>query len=265
MPIKPLATIGGLSSLAVMDSKKLAKISDKMKEIDRANQAVCKRNTQATGQLMTLTMMCDAPYSRLRQVLAQIEQKRSAIEDAAFKLRKEKIQVKRLRENGDELAVLKAEQMEHNFYRSRNYLESALKELATYQEVYDEIKQAHNIPDDWDELDLEKEEIANHIRMAFRNGIRNVMATGSLGQGTTEYLEQFGIHPITAYQMIKQYVDDCDALLKDGKAPTVNHLYDFLDQCAENFKDSHKAVMRRIGINNLIKDEYLFQEMRDAV
>ena len=260
-----LINIGELTSLTVIDSKKLAKISDKMKEIDRANKSVCKRNTQATGQLMTLTMLCDAPYRRLRQVLAQIEQKRSAIEDTSFKLRKEKVQVKRLRKTGDELDLIEAEQLDHNFYRSRNYLESALKELATYQLVYDEIKAAHNIPDNWDELDLEKEEVANHIRMAFRNGIRNVMANGTLGQGTTEYLEQFGIHPITAFQMIKNYVNSCDTMLKEGKAPTVDHLYDFLDQCAKTFKDCHKAVMRRIGINDLIKDEYLFQEMRNAV
>ena len=97
-PQNELINISELTSLSVIDSKKLAKISDKMKEIDRANKSVCKRNTQATGQLMTLTMLCDAPYRRLRQVLAQIEQKRSAIEDAAFKLRKEKVQVKRLRD-----------------------------------------------------------------------------------------------------------------------------------------------------------------------
>jgi len=262
--MKDLTLMSGLGELSVIDDKKLAKISDRMKEMDRANQSVCKKNTQATSQLMTLTMMCDAPYRRLRQVLAQIEQKRNAIEDTAFKLRRQKIQVKRLREKNDDLAQLKADELEHGFFRSKSYLESALKELATYQDVYDEIKEAHNIPDNWDELDLEKEEIANHIRMAFRNGVRNVMVSGMMNMGTMEYFEQFGIHPVTAYQMIRDYIDQCEQLLKDGSAPTVDHLYKFLDDCAETFKDCHKAVMRRIGIADLIKDEYLFTEIRDA-
>lgn len=262
---KELSIIDGLNTdLAVIDSKIMARISGRMKEIDRANNALCKKNTQATSQLMTLTMMCDAPYRRLRQVLAQIEKKRNAIEDAVFKMRKQKIHIKRLREKGDELSLLKSDEFDNGFNRSKKYLEAALKELATYQDVYDEIKKSHNIPDDWDELNLEQEEIENHIRMAFRNGVRDIMGKSTLGAGTLEYLEQFGIHPMTAHKMISDYVNECEAMMKDGKAPTVDNLYNFLDHCAEVFKDCHKAVMRRIGISNLIKDEYLFQEMRDV-
>ena len=220
--IKELSIIDGLSTdLAVIDSKVMAKISERMKEIDRANNSVYKKNTQATSQLMTLTMMCDAPYRRLRQVLAQIDSKRNAIEDAVFKMRKSKIRLKRLREKEDELSQVRADELDNGFYRSKKLLEASLKELATYQDVYDEIKQAHN-------------------------------------------LEQFGIHPMTAHKMISDYVNECEVMMKDGKAPTVDSLYNFLDHCAEVFKDCHKAVMRRIGIDNLIKDEYLFQELRDT-
>jgi len=260
-----LALIEDLNTeLAVIDSKKLAKISQRMVEIDRANLTVGKKNTQTTSSLMTLTMMCDAPYRRLRQVLAQIEQKRQALEEAAWEYKKDAIKLKRLRESGDELEQIEADQLEHNRHRSKIYLEGALKELATYQEVYDEIKKSHNIPDDWDELNLESEEITNHIRMAFRNGVRNVMTNGTLGNGTLEYLEQFGIHPMTAHQLIHQYVNDTQKIIEEGKAPTVEHLYEFLDNCGEMFKDAHKSVMKRIGIEELIKDEYLYQELRDT-
>ena len=133
-----------------------------------------------------------------------------------------------------------------------------------YQDTYDEIKAAHNIPDNWDEMDMEKEEISNHIRMAFRNGVRNMVTNGTLGNGTLEYLEQFGIHPITAKQVITDYLSDVEKMINEKKMPSINHLYDFLDQCSDIFQDAHKAVMKRIGIHELIKDEYLFQEMRDT-
>ena len=64
--------------------------------------------------------------------------------------------------------------------------------------------------------------------------------------------------------MIRDYLERCDEVLKDGSMPTVDHLYEFLDHCAESFKDCHKSVMRRIGIDDLIKDEYLFTEMKDV-
>ena len=260
-----LALIEELNTeLAVIDSKKLAKISQRMVEIDRANLTAGKKNTQVTSQLMTLTMLCDAPYRRLRQVLAQIEKSRNAIEENIFNLRKKKVELKRLRESDDELDIIEADHIEHGMQRGKIYLEGALKELAMFQETYDEIKKTHNIPDDWDEVNMEKEEIANHIRMAFRNGVRNIMTGGALGNGTLEYLEQFGIHPQTAHTMIMGYLEKTNKLIEEGRAPTVDHLYEFLDYCADTFKDAHKAVMKRIGIEELIKDEYLYQELRDT-
>ena len=252
------------TELAVIDSKKLAKISQRMVEIDRANLTAGKSNTQTTSSLMTLTMLCDGPYRRLRQVLAQIEKTRNAIEENVFTMRKRKVELRRLRESDDELDMIEADQLEHGMLRGKIYLEGALKELAMFQETYDEIKRTHNIPEDWDEVDMEKDEIANHIRMAFRNGIRNIMTGGSLGNGTLEYLEQFGIHPMTADKMIKGYIEKTNGLIEEGRAPTVDHLYEFLDYCAETFKDSHKAVMKRIGIEELIKSDYLYQELRDT-
>ena len=254
------------TELAVIDSKKLAKISQRMVEIDRANLSFGKKNTQTTSQLMTLTMMCDAPYRRLRQVLAQIERKRTVLEDLAFDLRKKNLRLKKYREKAanDELAAIKADEIEHGLHRSKMYVEGALKELAVFQDTYDEIKEAHNIPDDWDEMDFEKEEISNHIRMAFRNGLRNMITHGTINTGTLEYLEQFGIHPMTAKKLIGDYLAEVDAMVNDGKYPTVNSLYEFLDRSAEIFQDAHKAVMARIGIKDLLKDEWAFMEMRDV-
>ena len=163
---KEISIISDINSeLAVIDNKKMANINERMKEIDRANLTASKKNTQSTSQLMTLTMLCDAPYRRLRQVLSQIERKREALEDASFRFRKQKIQIDRYRKSGDELLILKADELENQILRSKNYIEAALKALATYQDVYEEIKTSHNIPDDWDEMDMEKEEISNHIRM----------------------------------------------------------------------------------------------------
>ena len=260
-----LALIEELNNdLKVIDGKKLAKISERMKEMDRANLSFNKKNTQTTSQLMSLTMMCDAPYRRLRQVLAQIEKKRTTLEGIAFDLRKGKVKLKQLREKDDELSQIEADEMEHGFHRSKGYIEASLKELAVFQDTYDEIKKSFSIPDNWDEMDFEKEEISNHIRMAFRNCVRNVLVTGGMNTGTLEYLEQFGIHPVTAKKIVTDYLAEVESMTADGKYPSVTHLYEFLDKCAEIFQDAHLAVMARIGITELLKDEYMFMDMRDV-
>jgi 3-methyladenine DNA glycosylase AlkD len=85
-----------------------------------------------------------------------------------------------------------------------------------------------------------------------------------MNMGTMEYLEQFGIHPVTAKKLIVDYLAEVEVMVAEGKYPSVTHLYDFLDRCAEIFQDAHHAVMARIGITDLIKDEYVFMEMRDV-
>ena len=67
---------------------KIASMSDKLKEADRANNSFGRMNTQFTNQLLTLTMSADSPYRVLRQCLAEIESRRKAIESAYFEVYK---------------------------------------------------------------------------------------------------------------------------------------------------------------------------------
>jgi hypothetical protein len=192
--------------------------------------------------------------------LAQIESKRSAIEETAFSLKKEQIKIKRLRATNDELDAVEADELEHKLYRSRDYIDAAYKELAVFLETKQEIQEAHNIPDDWDERDAELAEIDNHIKMAFRQAHRDMMNTGRIGLGNMEYLEQFGIHPQTAQRIIANYIQEEEKMIDEGQMPTVNRLYSFLDKMAETFHNAHEDVLNRIGIKELIKDEYLYLE-----
>ena len=246
--------------LATITDKKLAVIAEKMVAIDRANHTAGRSQTQTTNQLMTLTMMTDSPYRRLRQCLSQIEQKRKALEEAYFKMRKKQILIKQWYEKGDEMSVIKAQEAEAGMIRQKDYIDGAFKEIATFQCAYDEIREAHNIPEKWDERDAEEAEIDHHIKQAFRQAHRDMVNTGRIGLGNMEYMEQYGIHIQTATKLIRDYINIEEKQIAKGKAPTVNRLYDFLDSMAETFHDAHKDVMARIGIKELIKDEFLYLE-----
>jgi hypothetical protein len=253
-------SVGGLSTIT---DEKLAIIASKMPEIDRANHTVGRSQTQTTNQLMSLTMMSDSPYRMMRQCLSQIERKRSALEEAYFKMKKKSVQIKRWYEKGDEMSVVKAQEAEAQALRQKDYIDGALKEIATFQCAYEDIRKSHNIPEKWDERDAEIAEIDHHIKQAFRQAHRDVVQTGSITGGNMEYMEQYGIHIQTATKIIRDYVASEDEMIKQGKMPTVEHLYAFLDSMALQFNNAHKLVMKRIGIKELVKEDFLYLEDKD--
>jgi predicted Fe-Mo cluster-binding NifX family protein len=252
-------SVGGLATIT---DEKLAIIAEKMVEIDRVNHTAGRSQTQTTNQLMTLTMMTDSPYRRLRQCMSQIERKRKALEEAYFKMQKKKVQVENWYEKGDEMSVIRAREAEAGMIRQKDYIDGAFKEIATFQCAYDEIRESHNIPENWDEKDAEEAEIDHHIKQAFRQAHRDMVNTGRIGLGNMEYMEQYGIHIQTATKIIADYIASEDKMIAEGKMPTVKHLYAFLDRMAETFHDAHKAVMERIGIKELLKEDFLYLEKK---
>ncbi len=247
------------NGMTTMTPNKIAKIRERMVEMDRANQSLGRKNTQTTNQLMTLTMLTESPYRMMRQCLTQIEKKRTAIEDAHFTAMTNTVNIKQLREKGDELSVIEAAKMEHGQSRHMIYIEGALKEIAVFQEAYDEIRKNHNIPENWDERDAELAEIRHHLRQAFRQSHRDMILTGTITQGNAEYLEQYGIHLQTARNVIAKYIATCEKLIEEGDVPNINHLYEFLDKVVEIFGNEYKHVMAHIGIDDLVRQEYLYR------
>jgi alkylhydroperoxidase/carboxymuconolactone decarboxylase family protein YurZ len=242
--------------------EKLEDISKGMVEIDRSMRSFGKRNTQTVAKLMTLTMLSPcSPYHTLRQILTQIDKKRDALKETAFKLRRKELRIKQNKEKlsdtsiseiDKELLELSIMENQVRVNEASLHIEGALKEIGMYQQTYREICESHNIPEKWDEKDMEEAEIAHHIRAAFRNCIRDLMATGRMNHGTMEYMEQYGINPVHAHKITQAYID---------KNPTTHmDMYVFLDACVDMFQDAYKGVMERLGIKTLIDEQWLYRE-----
>ena len=261
LPIKLDDTF--VSSLETMTPDKIAKINERMVEIDRATHTAGKRNSQTTAQMMSLTMLTDSPYRRLRQILTHIDQKRTALEETYFKYLKTNVEMKEWQKEGDELSLIKIAEVEQGRKRLQVYIEGALKDIAMYQEAYEEIRTNNNIPVLWDEEDFELEEIRHHMRQAFRQAHRDMIHHGTISQGNAEYLEQYGVHLHTAQDVIGKYIAECQRLIdEEGKVPNITHLYGFLDHCVEIFGDEYKNVMKHIGLDNLVRQEFLYRSTK---
>lgn len=264
-----------LMDFKTFDDKKLALVAERMPAINRATQSFGKQNSQATGKLMSLHMIAQSPYRRMKQCLAKIERKRSALKENIFKLRREKVKLdkllrkrillidKELSIDGDDVILhdldiedinIKIEKIATGISDSTLYIEGALKEIGMYQEAYEEIRTSFNISEQWDELDMERAEIEEHVKTSFLHAVRDVMMTGRLNVGTIEYLEQYGVNPNTAYTLVVDYLGT------SGNNTNITTLYDFLDRMYDTFKDEYKLAMKRLGIKTLISEDFLYLE-----
>ena len=248
-----------ISGLATITPKKMQKISDRMVEMERANNSVGRKNTQTTNQLMTLTMLTDSPYRRLRQILAQIENKNNSLREHYFNYQKLQLELKEWEEEDTELSRIKVAEARSGMESGKKYIEGALKEIGIFQDAYEEIRENNNVPELWDEEDAELDEIRHHIRQAFRQSHRDMILTGTITQGNAEYLEQYGIHLQTARNYINQYISQCEELIAEKAYPSIDHLYEFLDKCVETFGEEYIKVMHHIGIKKLVRSEWLFK------
>ena len=109
---------------------------------------------------------------------------------------------------------------------------------------------------------IQRDEIKHHIRQVFRQGHRDIILTGSITQGNAEYFEQYGIHLQVAKRYIEEYINASEKAIDEGQLPNVNHLYAFLDRMVENFKDAHQDVVNHIGLDKLLRGEFLYREDR---
>lgn len=252
----------GFTSLS---SEKVSLMLERMIPITRAMQSFGRSDSQVSRKLMTLTMLSPcSPYRTLRQIIAQIEKKKLALCEAIGQTKLNENTIKKLeKEAANEDGQIEKERceieiaiMKNRMAEQKIYIDGAIKEIGALQTAYFEICKNKGIKENWDEADFESAEIDHHIKSAFRIAIRDVVATGRLSVAAQEYFEQVGINPITGLAHVNLYLTKCS----ETRDPTFENLMEFLDACAEKFKDSHLEVMKRLGIDTLIDQDWLYRE-----
>ena len=238
----------------------LQKICNRLPELERGKKAVGRKNSQTTSTLMTMTMIADSPYRQMKQCLSQIDSKRNGLIESYFNTQKTKVKIAKWEESDNELDKVKAEEAKVQIEQSKVYCENAMKEIGMYQDIYDEIRESHGIPVDWDEEDYEASEIQHAIRMSFRQAIQNLMATDKIAISTVEYWEQFGIHPMVGEKLTREYMNSVRVELNENKLPSVQSMHVFLDQMVETFKDEHKHSLKRIGVEAIVNHSYIYKK-----
>ena len=238
--------------------KQIEKIESRLPELYRAKSIIGKSHSQTSYALQTLSMIDDSPMSRMKQCLSQIEHKYQAVKDAYFNIEEMKLEIKKLEKKKPltEADILKIRKIGSSIDSIQTAMGNSLREIGTFQDMYESIRKSNNIPEVWTEDDFEKQEIANLLRRSFRIGIQSLSNGRSVSIAAVEFWEQLGIHPQSAEAHCRNYLQQVNDIIKDGKEPDVRVMYEFLDGMAEKFKDSYKFAMDRIGLKELGSKEF---------
>jgi len=247
--------------------KQLTEINEWMPAVNKAVSCFSKQNSQTTSSLMSLNMIDSGPYRVLRQIIAQAEKKRASLNEVIYKIEKKKLTHEELAEKMKTVkgiewkkCDLKRNKLQCDVIDSQTHIEAAIKELGALKRRYEEVCKNNDISEDWNEQDFEDGEIEHHIKSIFRNAIRDKMQ-GSHNMGTMEYMEQFGINPITAYILVDNYIADTkEHILNTGQGPDIAAHYVFYDKMYKLFKNEYKKAASRLGLDNITHADFLMKE-----
>lgn len=247
--------------LVSLDKKQIEKIKARLPEYHRAKVMVGHSGSQHTSTLMSMNMISDSPYSRLKQCLAQMNKLMAGCQESYFIIEQQKIDADKIRDSTDRTSRLEVRRLESEIAVTSTGMESNLRKIGMFQDMYDSLIKNNNIPENWTEEDYEKSEIPNMIKSCFRITIQDLSMTGRVSKASVEFSEQLGIHPQMVEHRTREYMINTQQILVETKEITIQLMYDFLDEMVEEFKDCYKNALTRMGLNTIGSEDFIVKGM----
>jgi len=214
-----------------------------------------------------INMSFHSPIRNMRQVAAEMGNKKNALDSAKWRQVENEIKLRKLEEklkNGIENGTLdywkevelkvKLAQMKEGFAEGMTYIEGAMKDVLALEEIYQQLKSKVS---NFSEYDVEKEETISHMKRSLVQCLRDVRQMGAISKGEQEYVEQIGINPSKLQMILKQYVEN------EAKSDSwdVGDLHEFVDSLARELSETYKVdqkVLLLQGMDPEPNEEFTF-------
>jgi len=244
----------------------LSRVEQMLPALERASKTAGRRDTQFVAKHINCLMLGRTPFSIMRQCLSKIERTKDALIDAKFKLAKAKIRAAILKEaaakasgNERELLEVKAAEKLSGVERSELYINGALKNIANYMSIYEQVRVSAGIPKDWDELDYERAEAEHHLQQAFLQALRDVVVSRNISPANQEYLEHVGIGAFAALVEIRAAVDRFGRMCAENRPPLMADVDEWLRAMAKKYESVPSDYIISHGIEP-VDEWYVFKD-----
>ena len=207
---------------------------------------------RSRSQFMLKHLTCSQAdnWTRLRQVSAEMANKRMALNEAKFGYMESQVKIKMKKRKIDgetdslkkELLEIQAAKMESQSSEVLVKVEGALKEIETLAIMHDQLKE---LIGDVSEEEFEKAQVQSHIKRAMTQSVREVRERGTIGCGNQEYLEQVGVSVMSALREIKEFLKQ----ESDTNVANTSLLHSFVDDFANRYEGTAKQQADYLGFS----------------
>lgn len=213
-------------------------------------------------KVATLDVTPLTPLRTMKQILAECERTRQALEEAHIKVQKNKIEIRRREHkllNGadafdKEVASIEITELQWQNANIEDSMRGAVRKLAYLAGQYQQLLAAHRSRTgrDLTEEDYEREEVRYQIMTAFKQAwIAANARGGQIDEGNLIYLFDLGIPLSAACAEIGARYHLERELLKQGKVATHEDLLAWLAALADKFSDCPAAFAKARGLTLL--------------
>lgn len=259
-------TIAGISQLPELTKKykdMLTHISNTMPAIKKTSANFYKSHSQFMGVMLDVTAI--TPIRSVKHTLAEIDRTRMALEEAHLKLQENDIMIKKREkqlENPD-LDPLEREHIEFKLLKLKvqggnmlNSIQGAIRKMSFFTTQYKSILQTLG-KEDITEKEYEEEEVKYHIMTCMKQALNAARARGGqIDEGNLIYLFDMGINSAVAQKEIYEYLRRENEMMANGENPSHEMTMQWLEHCAEIFKNDSKKFADRRGFK-LLDDKSL--------
>jgi hypothetical protein len=254
-----LSEVGKIVALSKEYSGMVEHIKQALPAIANDTQNFYKSGTQFKNVTLDVTDL--TPMSSLRHILAVIDQTKMALEEAHVNLRKKQIELKRKQEQFDsmeegyekDLLEVDLVELTNHSRNIQNSVHGAVRKLSFFVTQYHAILEKMGKTEITEE-EVELEEDKYHIMTAMKQALNAARTRGGvIDEGNHIYLFEMGINGAVAQAEIFAYLQMEEDMLRKGEAPTHQMTIEWLEACAEKFKDCGRKFAESRGFIALDK------------
>ena len=253
-----IAEISKIPTLTKQYKGMLTHITNTLPAIKKSSSNFYKSHSQFMGVMLDVTAI--TPVRSLKHTLAELDRTRLALEEAHLKMAENDIMIRKREKQleNDELDNLEREHIEHKLLKLRiqganimNSVQGAIRKMSFFTTQYQSILQKLG-KEDITEQEYEIEEVKYHIMTCMKQALNAARARGGqIDEGNLIYLFDMGINSAVAQKEIYNYLKRENEMLAAGENPSHEMTMQWLEHCAELFKDDSRKFADRRGFQLL--------------
>jgi len=229
----------------------LSEVSSYFPVIAKATRNYNKTQSQFMDNMLTLNQPTE--LRSLRQILAEINKSKMALDEAYFKIQKKKIRIKqkqrKLKIEKDglecELLAISIAELESQITNTMGYVEGAIRKISAYMSQYQNILDYLG-KDEITEEDFEADEERYHIMKVFEQALCAARSRGGvIDEGNHIYFYQIGISGAAAQLEVIAFLQLEEQMLIENKISTHKNTWDWMHAMADKYSGCAKKFAEK--------------------